>query len=193
MNKNATLYIIREVAKEDEPVLQDMLYHAVYIPPGNPLPDKDIVRRPKLAKYVRQWGTPGDEGLLILHNIRQQAAGAVWSRLFSEEQKGFGYVDADTPELSIALLPEYRNQGLGTQLLEQFLAHLQEKGYSAVSLSVSSGNPAIRLYRRVGFHDTGIRCENSLTMLKYLNTLYLKPCACRYQSSICSFINLVRP
>ena len=162
-------YSIREVARDDEPILREMLYHSIYVAPELPSPDRDIVDLPELTKYVRQWGRRGDEGLLLIDEGGQQAAGAVWCRLFSEEQKSFGYVDADTPELSIALLPEFRNQGHGTTLLTRFFELLKGQGFRAVSLSVSAGNPAKRLYRRFGFYETGDRYEDSLTMVKNLS------------------------
>jgi ribosomal protein S18 acetylase RimI-like enzyme len=55
-----------------------------------------------------------------------------------------------TPELSIAVRPEYRGCGVGTRLLEQLLV-AADREYDAVSLSVSDGNPAVSLYRRAGF------------------------------------------
>lgn len=59
--------------------------------------------------------------------------------------------------VDIALLPEYRNQGLGRRLLEELLARASREGLS-VSLHVDPFNPAIRLYERLGFavvRDTG--------------------------------------
>ena len=169
MKNSEAPYSIRKVDKADDTILAEMLYHAIYVSPGQVPPDREIIQQPELAKYVRQWGRQGDEGLLLVDESSQHVVGAVWSRLFSEKQKSFGYVDVETPELSIALLPEYRRQGLGTTLLTSFLTHLQREGYRAVSLSVSDGNPAKRLYRRLGFYETGGRYEESLTMLKDLS------------------------
>lgn len=52
--------------------------------------------------------------------------------------------------LDIALLPEHRGRGLGTQLLQAVLAEARAAGLP-VRLSVSRENPALRLYRRLGF------------------------------------------
>jgi GNAT superfamily N-acetyltransferase len=48
--------------------------------------------------------------------------------------------------IDIALLDEHRNRGIGTELLRR----LQQEGCS-LRLQVLQGNPAIRLYQRLGF------------------------------------------
>ncbi len=159
-------YHFREITPADEPFLRDMIYQAVYVPPGTPLPGKEILKLPKLAQYAHNWGKEGDQGLIALDADRNVRAGAVWTRLFSAPSTGYGYVADHIPELTIALLPEYRGQGLGTRLLQQFFEHLQQMGYEAVSLSVVPENPAFRLYQRFGFQDTGKGIGDSLTMLK---------------------------
>ena len=82
------------------------------------------------------------------------------------DECGYGWVDDETPELTIAVLPESRGKGVGAQLLVQ-LMELARARYLAVSLSVSAENPARRLYERLGFL-TVIRDEYSLTMKKDL-------------------------
>lgn len=60
--------------------------------------------------------------------------------------------------IDIALMPEMRGQGLGTELLEALLAHAGALG-KGVGISVETFNPALRLYRRLGFthlSDEGI-------------------------------------
>jgi len=79
-----------------------------------------------------------------------QPIGAAWLRLFTGDDKGFGWVDDTIPELAIALLPEYTNQGIGTQLLARLLS-AAKASYRSVSLSVRSSNPALNLYQRSGF------------------------------------------
>jgi ribosomal protein S18 acetylase RimI-like enzyme len=154
-------YIIRRLIPEDEPFLWEMLYQAIYVPEGEPAPPREIVRLPELARYVPGWGDASDCGFLASDAETRQAVGAAWLRLLTGTNRGFGYVDDTTPELSIAVLPEYRGRGIGTQLL----VHLLESdcGHSTISLSVSPGNPAIRLYERFGFEVVG-KNDASLTM-----------------------------
>lgn len=56
--------------------------------------------------------------------------------------------------VDIALLTEYRNRGIGTQLLQQLIAEALQQGAS-VRLQVVKSNPAHRLYERLGFVKTG--------------------------------------
>jgi ribosomal protein S18 acetylase RimI-like enzyme len=141
---------IRPVTPNDEPFLWDMLYQAIYVPPGQPEPDRSIVEQPELAKYVQGWGRQHDSGFLVFAVATRQPVGAVWSRLFTGSERGYGYVDDQTLELSIAILPEYRGEGIGTKLLTSLLEFSAGK-YPALSLSVDQNNPALKLYRRTGF------------------------------------------
>ncbi|WP_435103765.1 GNAT family N-acetyltransferase [Arhodomonas sp. AD133] len=67
------------------------------------------------------------------------------------------YVDRRADEIrivDIALLPAYRNAGIGGGLL----AALIEEGSThrlPVSVHVEKNNPALRLYRRLGFREVG--------------------------------------
>ena len=56
--------------------------------------------------------------------------------------------------LDIALLPQYRAQGIGGSCLKSVLAEAQAGG-GGVGLSVETHNPARRLYERLGFVRTG--------------------------------------
>lgn len=142
--------ILRRIDQTDEPFLWEMLYQALYVPEGNaPFPN-DIVREPDIAKYVDQWGRGDDHGFVAIDESTGQPVGAVWIRRFTRDNKGYGYINDDTPELSIALLPEYRNQGLGSSLLDKLINDVEGE-YPALSLSVSIDNPAIRLYKRFAF------------------------------------------
>ena len=57
----------------------------------------------------------------------------------------------DIARFMLYLLEEYRGQGIGTELLRAMMDALEREGVRQVSLSVQKGNPAVRLYRRVGF------------------------------------------
>lgn len=56
--------------------------------------------------------------------------------------------------VDISLLPQYRRRGIGTRLLGGLMA---QAGQAALPLrlSVLSDNPALALYRRLGFRDCG--------------------------------------
>ena len=82
--------------------------------------------------------------------MEEVPVGAVWVRLWSAADPGYGYVGEGIPELAIALHPNYRRQGIGTALLKQLLEAAQSV-YLAVSLNVRGDNPVVRLYERLGF------------------------------------------
>ena len=138
-----------------------MLYLALFVPPGEKPFPRSILDDPDIACYVRGWGRPGDRGLLALEG--QKPAGAIWLRQWTGDEKGYGYVSKRIPELSIALLPEYRNLGLGTRMLETVISQARPE-YPGLSLSVVESSPARRLYERLGFHQVG-RLMESLVML----------------------------
>jgi ribosomal protein S18 acetylase RimI-like enzyme len=56
--------------------------------------------------------------------------------------------------VDIALLPEFRAQGLGSGLIEAVFAAARVTG-SKVSIHVENFNPARRLYERLGFIEVG--------------------------------------
>ena len=88
----------------------------------------------------------GDDCLVA--EVDGQLVGAVWTRIIND----YGHVDDQTPSLAISLLEGYRGQGLGTSLMTKMLEVLKAKGVKKVSLSVQKANPALKLYRRLGFN-----------------------------------------
>lgn len=154
---------IRPLTVDDESVLWEMLYLAIYVPDGEPMPPLDIVYESGLRCYVEGWPRPHDVGFMALDD--GQPVGAAWLRLFSPTSHGYGFVDAQIPELTIALKPAYRGQGVGTILLRKLFA---AASHPTLSLSVSPTNPAKRLYERLGFMIVG-EYGGSLVMCKQLH------------------------
>ena len=56
--------------------------------------------------------------------------------------------------VDIALVPDFRGRGIGSRLLGQVLAGAARRG-TVVHLHVALSNPAVRLYRRLGFSQVG--------------------------------------
>jgi ribosomal protein S18 acetylase RimI-like enzyme len=71
--------------------------------------------------------------------------------LFKQSAPGYGFVDEQTPELAIAVVPSQRGHGFGGELMDALLARARAEGYHAISLSVASDSPAVHLYERYGF------------------------------------------
>jgi ribosomal protein S18 acetylase RimI-like enzyme len=138
--------VIRQAGSQDLPFLRDMLRHAYYARWGS---DADV----PLERYVAGWGRPGDTALVAIDEF--QPVGAAWYRLFEEDEPGYGFVDAETPELTIAVVPSRRGRGLGQELLSALLDEARAQGYGKISLSVEPDNPALRLYEQHGFAQVG--------------------------------------
>jgi GNAT superfamily N-acetyltransferase len=84
-----------------------------------------------------------------------------------EHDRGYGFVDAKTPELSIGVVPTHRGRGIGSRLLEALVVSARAQRHEALSLSVEPDNPARRLYERCGFQVVGA-VDGSLTMMLVL-------------------------
>ncbi len=56
--------------------------------------------------------------------------------------------------VDIALLTEYRGKGIGSELLRALIQECLQSG-AALRLQVLKTNPALRLYQRLGFTQTG--------------------------------------
>jgi len=136
--------MIRPVEPRDIRFLRDMLHHAFNrreVPAGQ---DEQPVYR-----YVMAWGRNGDAGVLALDE--GFPVGAAWYRLFKEGEPGYGFVDEQTPELAIAVVPSRRGRGLGKEMLEALIARAKRDGFARLSLSVDRDNPSIGLYESFGF------------------------------------------
>ncbi len=140
--------MIRNGSAADVPFMRSMLAHA-YAWRVNAL-DADI----PLTRYVDNWGRPGDLAL-IAHETGNRV-GAAWLRLFPADEPGYGFVDEQTPELSISVVPSRRRHGVGQELLDALLENAKAAGHEAVSLSVEKDSPAVAFYERNGFEPAGV-------------------------------------
>lgn len=154
MRKTHHSFHLREARQSDQDFLFEMLYQAVYVPPGAPLPDRSILDEPEIRRYVEMWGMEGDFGYIAVDSASERQIGAVWLRYFDSARRGYGYISDDIPELSIAVVPEKRGMGVGTVLIDALLRYAAER-IKTISLSVDPRNPAIRLYKRFGFIECG--------------------------------------
>lgn len=136
-------YSIRPLKAEDQSIIWEMLQYAAH---ESSL--QAVQEQPCLAIYAQNWGKNDDLGYIAEHD--GQGIGMVWIRLWSSKTKGYGYLSDHIPELAIAVLPDYRGQGIGTNLLTKILEIAQNR-FSGISLSVRANNPAVGLYERVGF------------------------------------------
>jgi ribosomal protein S18 acetylase RimI-like enzyme len=146
--------VIRAATAEDVPFLRAMLLEAAYWRPGTPRPGIDeALARPEIACYVEGWGRAGDAGVVAVED--GHPVGAAWYRLFTAGRPGYGFIDEQTPELSLGVLEGARRRGVGTALVTALLGHARDAGFSSISVSVEPDNPAVGLYERAGFVRVG--------------------------------------
>ncbi|HKA76413.1 MAG TPA: ribosomal protein S18-alanine N-acetyltransferase [Pseudolabrys sp.] len=109
------------------------------------------------ASFRRGWSEQEVDALLIdRHVIAHRAligaklAGFIMSRVVEDEAE----------ILSVAVAGRQRGRGLARQLLTLHLRRLAGLGARAVFLEVDEHNdPALRLYRRAGFHEVARRAD----------------------------------
>ena len=153
----------------DESTLREFLYHAIFVPDGEKPLERNVLELPEISRYMNDWGRDGDFGLKVLQN--SQAIGAIWCRFFTATKPGYGYVSGEIPELTMSILPEYRNRGLGMRLYRDFEELLIRQQIRGLSLSVDKRNPATRFYLRAGFKV--IREEKTaLVMIRHISKTF---------------------
>ena len=161
MASNPVKFHIRPLLFSDQSFLWECLYFAIHVPVGAPPPDLAILKSPDLTKYAADWGRPNDHGFVAFDPDTLRDLGALWLRQFTSHSAGYGFVEEGIPELSMAVIPEFRGRGIGSGLLGYLLGL---GTFPALSLSVSPQNSAVKLYERFGFKKVGEK-GGSWTML----------------------------
>lgn len=154
-------YSIRELKRDEHKILDTFLYEAIFIPEGVPAPSKDIINKPDLQVYVKDFGeNKGD--LCLVAQVADEIVGAVWVRIMND----YGHVDNETPSFAISLFPEYRNHGIGTALMKSMIDLLKTEKYKQASLAVQKTNYAVNMYKNVGFEITDENEEEYIMICK---------------------------
>jgi ribosomal protein S18 acetylase RimI-like enzyme len=155
--------VIRRGGRSDVRFLRDMLRHAYYWREREPGEEPGPV-----ALYVKGWGRPGDTALIAVED--GFPVGAAWYRLFRRDRPGYGFVDEETPELAIAVVPSRRGRGIGDALLKALSERAAADGYRSLSLAVERDNDELVDYyeSRHGFERAGEDGRGSITMRKTL-------------------------
>jgi ribosomal protein S18 acetylase RimI-like enzyme len=145
---------MRPLQRDDQSRLWEWLHIALWDPPPAPLRPREVLDHPGVRIYAEDWGKPGDIG--VVAQVDGVDAGACWMRLLPEGV-GLAYVDTRTPQLGIALSPQFQRRGFGEPLMRAALRAASDYGYGQVSLTVHPENPAIALYERCGFRRRELR------------------------------------
>ncbi len=115
--------------------------------------------------YVDAWGRAGDAALVATEG--GHPVGAAWYRLFPASRPGFGFVDEETPEMTVVVIPARQGQGIGPLLVAALLERAMEEGYPALSSSVQRGDRDEQLLREQGFEQVRAAGE-TLTLRRAL-------------------------
>ena len=98
--------------------------------------------------YINQIENSSDEVMLIAKDNGKIVANASLSRMPRRMQH--------RGDFSVAVLKDYWNQGLGTQLLREIIGFAKEHHFSVIDLQVRSDNlSAIHVYEKYGFKKIG--------------------------------------
>jgi len=154
---------IRPFKSEEQYFMREMFYASFFVPEGQAPFPHEIIDRLDLAKYISDWGS-GKHDLSLVAERENELLGLVWGRSFSKDNKGYGFVDENTPEVGIAIRESDRGQGIGSALMRSIQLKYLEKGVRRLSLSTDKRNAATRLYKRMGFKIVGEE-ETAWTML----------------------------
>jgi ribosomal protein S18 acetylase RimI-like enzyme len=157
-------YKIRILTCDDQWLLWELLYLSLYVPKAKTPFKRSVLEQPEISKDVSDWGRTTDLGF-VANDENNQPLGAVWLRLLAGEESGYGYVNDTTPELGMAVFPNYRGQGIGTNLLTHLIESAAMAHIEQISLSVAVDSSAVRLYQRLGFKIVD-KDEASFIMLR---------------------------
>ena len=158
---------VRPLDRMDRAFLEEMLFEAFFWNPAWSRPRlAEFREQPEFTQLLADWGRPGDRG--VLAEEQRTRIGAAWFRLWTPDLHSYGFVDSETPELGIAVVPTHRSKGVGRTLLRALIVIARRDGHRAVSLSVSPSNYARPLYESEGFHKVG-ESGTSWTLLLQLD------------------------
>src|ERR1700745_187873 len=107
---------VRPAGPEDVEAIRWALYTALAWNPDRVLPPFEFVlQHPEAERYHRDWCRPGDLGFVA--TLGDDVLGVEDCGLFVADDHGHGYVDAETPELAVAVRDGNRGEGIGARLL----------------------------------------------------------------------------
>lgn len=159
-------YNIRPILESEYNVLDDFLYEAIFIPEGVEAPPKEIIYKPELQVYIKDFGTQNGDYCLVAE-VDNKIVGAVWVRIMND----YRHIDNQTPSFAISIYKDFRNNGIGTALMNNMLALLKDQGYKRASLAVQKANYAVKMYKNVGFEIIDENDEEYIMICDFMEDL----------------------
>jgi ribosomal protein S18 acetylase RimI-like enzyme len=161
-------FTLRPATVNDTDFLASMLREAINWDPARESLSLDaVLASPDLAHYIVGWPQDGDVG--VVAEILDHRVGAAWLRRFTRADHGFGYVADDIPEMTIAVAPGHRGDGIGTRLMHTIEIAAAAAGYDSISLSTERTNYAHSWYTGLGYRVVADD-QHSDTMVKNLGS-----------------------
>lgn len=134
---------------------------------------------------ARYSGNPWDQNALFTYFLRDDTILLVADENDAEPDDetfdprvvgfiGLIFMAPESDILDITVLPEKRGRGTGALMMKSMLDAAAKRGVHTTYLEVRTSNePALRLYRKAGFKETGIRknyytdpAEDAITMMR---------------------------
>jgi hypothetical protein len=135
--------VLRRASGNDLPFMRAMLSYAHYWRVN--AMDAEI----PFSRYTEGWGRREDWAVIATEAGHRVGAG--WFRIFRKPSTGYGFIDEQTPELTIGAVPSSSDDDVTQLLLTALLECAQAEGYSGVSVSVEHDHLALAIYEAAGF------------------------------------------
>ena len=147
---------IRPLTAADQAMFWEWLHVSLWDPPPAPPRPREVLLAPNVRIYAEDWGRAGDLGVVGEVEGEPAPIGACWMRVMPSGV-GLASIDAETPQLGIALFAPFRGRGFGRRLMRAALDAARDAGRAQAALTVHPRNPAIALYESCGFEKVEVR------------------------------------
>lgn len=118
--------------------------------------DIDAVLKVEQASFTMPWSRAAFTAEVVDNDFAYYLVGEADGTVVG--YAGMWIILDEAHVTNVAVLPAYRGQGLGEQLLTALMADAKKRGALSMTLEVRVSNEgAQRLYRRLGFMPRGIR------------------------------------
>ena len=135
-----------------------MLFEAFFWDPAASRPEFEVFRQdPGFRKLLAEWGRHGDQA--VVAEVNRSKVGAAWFRLWTPERHSYGFIDANTPEIGMAVIRSHRRREKKKK--KDIDRHCTRRRVSGGSPERQSMQPSPALVRIIGF-PTGRRIGNFL-------------------------------